>query len=202
MFKYKSCAKLNSYLNITGKLENGYHLLSTHFQLIDLFDEIEFSKSKTFSLKSNTELSQQNNSIYNAINWFNKKFNFDQNFKVSLKKNIPIGGGLGGGSSNCATTLKFLCKFHSISPSILDFNEICFDLGADVPIFLHGKSAFAEGCGHIFAENYSYNSKYLLVVPDISISTKELFRSTELKINPKTDRNDQEEISGTNQGLS
>ena len=67
MFKYKSCAKLNSYLNITGKLENGYHELSTHFQLIDLFDEIEFSKSKTFSLKSNTELSQQNNSIYLSL---------------------------------------------------------------------------------------------------------------------------------------
>ena len=188
MFKYKSCAKLNSYLNITGKLANGYHALNTHFQLIDLFDEIEFSKSKTFSLKSNTELSEQNNSISNAINWFNKKFNFDQNFNVSLKKNIPIGGGLGGGSSNCATTLKFLCEFHSISPRILDFNEICFDLGADVPIFLHGKSAFAEGCGHIFAKNYSHNSKYLLVVPDISISTKELFRSTELKMNPKIDR--------------
>ena len=93
MFKYKSCAKLNSYLNITGKLANGYHALNTHFQLIDLFDEIEFSKSKTFSLKSNTELSEQNNSISNAINWFNKKFNFDQNPNVSRKKNIPIGGG-------------------------------------------------------------------------------------------------------------
>jgi len=188
MYKYKSCAKLNSYLNITGKLANGYHALSTHFQLIDLFDEIEFSKSKAFSLKSNTELSEQNNSISNAINWFNKKFNFEQNFKVCLKKNIPIGSGLGGGSSNCAATLKFLCEFHAINPSILDFNEICFDLGADVPIFLHGKSAFAEGCGHIIAKNYSHNSKYLLIVPDISISTKELFSSSELKINPKIDR--------------
>ena len=136
MYKYKSCAKLNSYLNITGRLKNGYHELNTHFQLIDLFDEIEFSENETFVLDSNIELSQQNNSILDAINWFNNKFNFSQNFTVSLRKNIPIGGGLGGGSSNCATTLKFLCNYHSIKLSLLDFEEICFDLGADVPVFI------------------------------------------------------------------
>ena len=57
MFKYKSCAKLNSFLNVTAKLKNGYHELNTHFQLIDLFDEIEFTENETFSLDSNTELS-------------------------------------------------------------------------------------------------------------------------------------------------
>lgn len=86
MFKYKSCAKLNSFLNVTAKLKNGYHELNTHFQLIDLFDEIEFTENETFSLDSNTELSQHDNSVLNAINWFNSKFNFNQNFRVSLKK--------------------------------------------------------------------------------------------------------------------
>ena len=91
MFKYKSCAKLNSFLNVTAKLKNGYHELNTHFQLIDLFDEIEFTENETFSLDSNAELSQHDNSVLNAIDWFNSKFNFNQNFRVSLKKNIPIG---------------------------------------------------------------------------------------------------------------
>ena len=62
MYKYKSCAKLNSYLNITGRLKNGYHELNTHFQLIDLFDEIEFRENETFLLDSNIKLSQQNKS--------------------------------------------------------------------------------------------------------------------------------------------
>ncbi len=187
MYKYKSCAKLNSYLNITGRLKNGYHELNTHFQLIDLFDEIEFSENETFLLDSDSKLSQQNNSILDAINWFNNKFNLSQNFRVSLRKNIPIGGGLGGGSSNCATTLKFLCNYHSIKLSLLDFEEICFDLGADVPVFLYGKSTFAEGCGQIFTEDYSNDSKYLLVTPKISISTKQLFKSRNLKISSEVD---------------
>lgn len=188
MFKYKSCAKLNSFLNVTAKLKNGYHELNTHFQLIDLFDEIEFTENETFSLDSNTELSQHDNSVLNAINWFNSKFNFNQNFRVSLKKNIPIGGGLGGGSSNCATTIKFLCDYHSIDRDLLDFDEICFDLGADVPVFLYGKSAFAKGYGQIFTDDYSYNSKYLLIMPNISIATKELFESSHLRISSEIDK--------------
>ncbi len=188
MFKYKSCAKLNSYLNITAKLKNGYHELSTHFQLLDLFDEIKFTENETFSFDSNIKLSHKNNSVLNAINWFNTKFNYNQNFRVSLKKNIPIGGGLGGGSSNCATTLKFLCDYHSIDRGSLDFNEICFALGADVPLFLYGKSTFAEGCGQIFTKDYYYNSKYLLIMPNISIATKQLFESSHLQISTKLDK--------------
>ena len=187
MYKYKSCAKLNSYLNITSKLSNGYHELSTHFQLIDLFDDIEFSKNTVLTFSSNTELDPKNNSIIKAIDWFNRKFNKRGVFKVSLNKNIPIGAGLGGGSSNCASTLKFLCDFYSVDLNTLDMDEVCFDLGADVPIFLYGKSTYAAGCGQIFTKDYSHNSKYILIAPNLSISTKELFQSNHLYIGPQVD---------------
>lgn len=185
MYKYKSCAKLNSFLNVTSVLDSGYHELKTHFQLIDLFDEIEFQETDKFLIDSNVKLNPDDNSILAAINWFNKKFDLDQNFKVLLNKTIPIGGGLGGGSSNCATTLKFLCDFHSIETGLLDYEDICFELGADVPIFLHGKSSFAEGCGQKFTKNFSYKSNYVLIVPDIFISTEKIFKSNKLYVSPE-----------------
>ena len=188
MYKYNSCAKLNSYLNVTAKLDNGYHELSTHFQLIDLIDEIDFCENKDHAFFSNTELDPINNSIVKAINWFNKKFLKNDFFKVSLTKNIPIGAGLGGGSSNCASTLKFLCDFHSIDIKNLNMDEVCLDLGADVPIFLYGNSSFATGYGQIFTKKYSNNSKYLLIAPTISISTKKLFNSKFLQISSEVDR--------------
>ena len=94
MYKYKSCAKLNSFLNVTSVLDSGYHELKTHFQLIDLFDEIEFQETDKFLIDANVKLNPDDNSILAAINWFNKKFDLDQNFKVLLNKTIPIGGGL------------------------------------------------------------------------------------------------------------
>ena len=109
MFKYRSCGKINSFLNVLSEMSNGYHKINTHFQLIDIFDDIEFRENDVDKIESNAKLDFESNSIKQAIDWFNKKFNKDQCFKIKLTKNIPIGAGIGGGSSNCATTLKFLC---------------------------------------------------------------------------------------------
>ena len=110
MFKYRSCGKINSFLNVLSEMPNGYHKINTHYQLIDIFDDIEFTENDVDKIESNAKLDFESNSIKRAINWFNKKFNKDQGFRIKLTKNIPIGAGLGGGSSNCATTLKFLLK--------------------------------------------------------------------------------------------
>ena len=96
MFRYKSCGKINSFLNVMRKLPNGYHQITTHYQLIDIFDEIEYEENAVDEIETDANLGLKNNSIFEAIDWFNHKFNKNQRFKVKLKKNIPIGAGLGG----------------------------------------------------------------------------------------------------------
>ena len=188
MFKYRSCGKINSFLNVLSEMPNGYHKINTHYQLIDIFDDIEFTENYVDKIESNAKLDFESNSIKRAINWFNKKFNKDQGFRIKLTKNIPIGAGLGGGSSNCATTLKFLCNYHGEDISALDLEEICFSLGADVPVFLKGFSSYAEGCGEILKEKYSTNSSYLMLIPNIFISTKKIFDSKFLSFDTKMDK--------------
>ena len=156
MFKYRSCAKINSYLNVLSSMPNGYHQINTHFQLIDIFDDMEFIESDVDEFVTNANLNDKKNSVIQTINWFNEKFNKKQRFKVKLSKNIPIGAGLGGGSSNSASTLKFLCKYHGINVDSLDLENICLCLGADVPVFLQGFSSYAEGYGEILNKKSKY----------------------------------------------
>ncbi len=188
MFKYRSCAKINSYLNVLSSMPNGYHQINTHFQLIDIFDDMEFIESNVDEFVTNVNLNDENNSVIKTINWFNEKFNKKQRFKVKLSKNIPIGAGLGGGSSNSASTLKFLCKYHGINVDSLDLENICLCLGADVPVFLQGFSSYAEGYGEILNKKYSTNSSYLLLVPNIFVSTRKIFNSVHLSMDKKLDK--------------
>ena len=92
---------------------------------------MEFIESDVDEFVTNVNLNDENNSVIKTINWFNEKFNKKQRFKVKLSKNIPIGAGLGGGSSNSASTLKFLCKYHGINVDSLDLENICLCLGAE-----------------------------------------------------------------------
>lgn len=188
MFKYRSCGKINSFLNVLSKMPNGYHQINTHFQLIDIFDDIQFEENDVDKIETNTELDFKSNSIKRAIDWFNKKFDKDQSFKIKLTKNIPIGAGLGGGSSNCATTLKFLCNYHGEDINSLNLEDICFSLGADVPVFLSGFSSYAEGYGEILKERHSTNSSYLMLIPNIFVSTKKIYDSKFLSFDSKIDK--------------
>ena len=188
MYRFKSFAKINSYLNVISKLESGYHSLNTHFQIIDLHDKISFKTSSKTVLTSNKNFDLKDNLILKAKNWFEKKFDLRNNFEIHLEKEIPIGAGLGGGSSNAATTLYFLCKFHNIDLKKLTRDQVCNELGADVFIFLTRQSAFAEGRGEIITEIHSFDSDYLLLSPDINISTKEMFESKFLEVSNKIDK--------------
>ena len=90
--------------------------------------------------------------------------------------------------SSDLTTLKFLCKYHGENLNSLNFEDICFSLGADVPIFLKGSSSFAEGCGEILKDEYSSNSSYLLLIPNIFVSTTKIFNSKHLSFDKKVDK--------------
>lgn len=180
-YKYRSYAKINSYLNVMTKLDNGYHEILTHFQIIDLYDEVSFKESDDLLINSNEKTIKDNNSITKTIKWFNEKYGVNQKFETKIKKSIPVGAGLGGGSSNAAIALRFLAKFHNIQIKEINNTEIALALGADVPVFVHKKSCYASGIGDILGESSFNLSEYLLICPQIFISTQKLYKSTYLK---------------------
>ena len=182
-FTYKSPAKINTFLNVLSKRNDGYHNIYTHFELIDIFDEINFVPSVKNSFFCDDPNLIKNNIIEKTCSWFNEVFNKKQVFNINLKKNIPYGSGLGSGSSNSASTLIFLCMFHGEKIKNLDKTEISKKLGADVPIFLEQKSGFASGVGEVFEKEHSFKSKYLIISPNFNISTKDLYNSKFLQTN-------------------
>ncbi|MFC1659016.1 4-(cytidine 5'-diphospho)-2-C-methyl-D-erythritol kinase [Pseudomonadota bacterium] len=183
---YKSYGKLNLFLEIVGVNQHKYHLLNSYFSFVDLFDLMTFVKmdNPNFGVelvingeKISSERAEEN-IILKAIRTIEEMFNFKCNFKIELEKNIPIGGGMGGGSSNCATTLKFLNKHYNLGLDKQKLIDIGVSLGVDVPFFINSKSCFVSGIGEKFEEieNNELNNLYVLVVnPKVEVWTKEVF---------------------------
>ncbi|CAM3572150.1 4-(cytidine 5'-diphospho)-2-C-methyl-D-erythritol kinase [Paraphotobacterium marinum] len=178
-------AKLNLFLNINKRYDNGYHELQTLFQMIDVEDEItfKFNSSKTLNFKSNLpELSNSDNLIIKSIQLIERTFNLEPiGLDIYLKKNIPIGGGLGGGSSNAATTLLFLDTFLNLRLSQDQLIDLGRNLGADVPFFILGENAIGEGIGEKLTPVKLPNPFYIVIKPNQSVSTAQIFNHTKLK---------------------
>ena len=178
--KLNSPAKLNLNLSVLGKRIDGMHEIKTRFQLINLSDEVLIKKtlSKSISVKTNLAPSIENkkNIVFSAIKLLSDHIGKEIHCEVDIVKNIPLGGGLGGGSSNAATALigiNFLFELGLTSKELMKLGE---KLGADVPFFIFGKNAFASGIGEILSEDSkNIDNKYLLLFPQIHSSTKELF---------------------------
>ena len=173
-------AKLNLNLSVLGKRIDGMHEIKTQFQLINLFDGLLIKKtsSKSISVKTNlgSSIEDKNNIVFSAIKLLSDHVGKDIHCEVEIIKNIPLGGGLGGGSSNAAAALigtNFLFKLGLSAQELMQLGE---KLGADVPFFIFGKNAFASGIGEILVEEHKHiDDKYLLLFPQIHSSTKELF---------------------------
>ena len=178
--KLNSPAKLNLNLSVLRKRIDGMHEIKTRFQLINLSDEVLIKKtsSKSISVKTNLAPSIENkkNIVFSAIKLLSDHIGKEIHCEVDIVKNIPLGGGLGGGSSNAATALigiNFLFELGLTSKELMKLGE---KLGADVPFFVFGKNAFASGIGEILSEDSkNIDNKYLLLFPQIHSSTKELF---------------------------
>ena len=186
--KFLSPAKLNLNLRVISKRIDGYHNLETTFQLIDLFDEITFKKSnESFSISCDgLKIEPENNLIFKSFNAIKKYCEIDEGIRIHLKKNIPVGAGLGGGSSNAATTLIALNKIWGLNLSREDLAKIGKPIGADIPIFIYGKNAIAKGIGDVFLDVELKKNKFLLICPNIEVSTSEMFRKLEInKLSPK-----------------
>ncbi len=182
---YKSPAKINLFLHVLNKRADGYHNLQTWFQFVGLADELEFRQNNygVVNISSDIEIgSLEDNLIYKAIRAFEKQYQLTNvGIDVTIRKNIPMGAGLGGGSSNAAVALMAMRDFYKPELKNEDMLELGKSLGADVPIFLYGKSAWAEGIGEKLTTKLYKEQYALLVKPNIHISTAEFFTSPVLE---------------------
>jgi 4-diphosphocytidyl-2-C-methyl-D-erythritol kinase len=174
----KSPAKINIGLNIINKRRDGFHNLETIFYPIGIYDELKFTKSDHFSFDSNDGNlnSGKSNLIIKAKEEIEKYSNLKLPVKIYLQKNIPIGAGLGGGSSNAASTLITLNKLFNLNIDEKHLFELALKLGSDVPYFLNPVAAFAKSRGEVIFPIDLKLKKYLLIVnPGIHIATKWAF---------------------------
>ncbi len=170
-------------LHITGRREDGYHLLQTAFQFIDLNDRMYFEtteNTKISRLKSDTQVAASDDITLQAARLLQGRYQVDQGVKISIEKRIPIGGGLGGGSSNAATCLLALNKLWKLGLSLDQLSEIGLELGADVPVFVKGFAAWADGVGEQLTPIDLAEPCYLVIHPNITVSTAEIFNAEEL----------------------
>ncbi len=181
--KVKSPAKLNLHLEVLKKRKDGFHELRTVFQLIDFQDEIEFEiTSNKIDIVENP-LPIKDNLILKAAHLLKERTKATQGVKIFINKKIPMEKGLGGGSSNAATTLVVLNKLWETKLSKDELIEIGLELGSDIPFFIHGINSWAEGRGEIFKPLVLPNQWFLLAFPKTNISTRMAFNDIHL---PKT----------------
>lgn len=185
-YRFPSPAKLNLFLYITGKLPNGYHELQTLFQFLDFGDEIEIeitTQSEIKLLNAVEGVATEENLIYRAAKLLQKQTACSQGAKIAVNKKLPMGAGLGGGSSNAATVLVALNHLWQTQLSLEQLAELGLSLGADVPIFVHGFAAFAEGVGEKLTPCKIPEKWYLVLKPDVAISTAAIFSHPDLPRN-------------------
>ena len=174
----KSPAKINIGLNVINKRDDGFHNIETIFYPLNLFDEIEIIQSKKFTFKSNdSNLNKdKSNLIIRAKKLLEEKLNIQLSVEIYLNKNIPIGAGLGGGSSNAAATMIALTKLFNLQIDTKHLFRLALQLGSDVPFFLNPVTSFAESRGEVLVPINLKLKKYLVIVnPGIHISTKWAF---------------------------
>lgn len=190
MIRVPAPSKLNLFLHITGRRENGYHELQSIFQLIDLCDWLEFEPRTDQEIHieglNSVDLSQ--NLIYKATQILKPYAQTATGLSIRLEKNIPMGAGLGGGSSDAATTLIVVNQLWQCGLNTEQLANFGVQLGADVPIFVHGRNAWAEGIGEHLTFIDLDQKQYIVLKPDCFISTQLLFSQKTLTRNTKSSK--------------
>ncbi len=179
----RSPAKLNLMLHIVGRRDDGYHLLQTVFQFIDLCDQMEFKVTRDGSIlrsNSRTSVDETEDLAMRAARLLQSRYQVEKGVQISIQKHIPIGGGLGGGSSNAATALLALNRLWKLNLTLTELAAIGLELGADLPVFIMGQAAWASGIGERLHPIELPESWYVIVDPGVTVSTAEIFSSEEL----------------------
>lgn len=181
-------AKLNLFLHITGRRADGYHELESVFQFLDISDHLHFTLTQDgqASLVSDLpDVPEQDNLIVRAARLLQRHAAKNAGVRIQLEKVLPMGGGLGGGSSDAATTLLALNYLWQLNLTREQLAALGLQLGADVPVFVHGFAAFARGVGEQLEPVSPAECFYLVVHPNVHISTAEIFRHPDLIRNTK-----------------
>lgn len=176
-------AKLNLFLHITGRREDGYHLLQTVFQLLDYGDVLRFAISGDGIIKRHYQLAgvtEKQDLIVRAARLLQQETGVSLGVGIELDKRLPAGGGLGGGSSDAATTLVALNYLWECGLDIEHLARLGLALGADVPIFVRGHSAWAEGVGEVIEAVELPEDWFVVLIPQISVSTAHVFSDSQL----------------------
>ncbi|MBT8126323.1 MAG: 4-(cytidine 5'-diphospho)-2-C-methyl-D-erythritol kinase [Gammaproteobacteria bacterium] len=176
-------AKLNLMLHITGRRSDGYHEIQTVFQFLDLCDELQFDirhDGRISRPNGPADIEEADDLVVRSAKALQKASATDLGVEIRLNKRIPVGAGLGGGSSDAATTLHALNRLWQLNFEVDRLAAIGLSLGADVPVFVRGFAAFAEGIGERLQPVSIEPHWYLLITPDVHVSTAEIFADPDL----------------------
>ena len=187
--RYPAPAKLNLFLHVLGRRPDGYHLLQTAFRLIDRSDWLRFTPLEDGEIRlarAIPGIADDENLAVRAARLLQSEGGARAGVQIEIEKIIPVGGGLGGGSSDCATTLAVLNRLWELALPKEKLAAMALTLGADVPFFLFGGNAFAEGVGERLAPLRLPQAWYVVLVPPVAVATHAIFAAPELTRNSKT----------------
>jgi len=177
-------AKLNLFLHILGRRHDGYHRLQTVFQLLDWGDTVRIRRREDGVIRrigsDDYSVPEAADLVVHAANLLRKSAKKSFGADISVEKRIPLGGGFGGGSSDAATILVALNRLWNTGLSEDRLAELGLQLGADVPVFVRGRNAWAEGVGELLSPVDLPKAAYLIVDSGVSVPTRELFQASEL----------------------
>ena len=171
-------AKLNLFLHITGRLPNGYHALQTVFQLLDWGDVLHFTRRDDGAITRGTDIADvpaDTDLTVRAARLLKEHTGTSEGVNIEIDKRLPMGAGLGGGSSDAATTLLALNRLWKLDLPRAELEKLAVKLGADVPFFVFGKNAFAEGIGEKLEQVQLPPRHFLVVTPRVHVPTAAIF---------------------------
>ncbi|MDP2964040.1 MAG: 4-(cytidine 5'-diphospho)-2-C-methyl-D-erythritol kinase [Sulfurimicrobium sp.] len=183
---YPAPAKLNLFLHIVGQRPDGYHLLQSVFRFIDYGDRLRFTVRDDGQVTRSTELpgvAPEKDLVVRAARLLKEHTGCGLGVEIAVEKCLPMGGGLGGGSSDAATTLLALNRLWQLNLPRVALQQLGLRLGADVPVFVFGESAFAEGIGERLQPIRLPSAWYVVLIPPVSVATAEIFAAPELTRN-------------------
>ena len=199
MFLKKSPAKINLFLKVKDLRADGYYNLESLMAFLDIYDEISVEKSQKFSLEITGEFAKfidiDNNLFLTILNYFQQSFAISNNLKIKLIKNIPVGAGLGGGSSNACYFMILLNEIFNLNLTKKQLQKISFNFGCDIAFFFEDCAQIVGGKGdELFDYNNFTTLDSLIIYPQINLSTKQVFMEFSKNKNTNFQNNQFEKI--------
>ncbi len=185
--RWPAPAKLNLCLYVVGKRDNGYHELETLFQLLDHGDTLSFKVNEQGAVSRSYDLgfSEEVDLCLRAARLLQKSTGVTQGVEISLDKKLPMGGGLGGGSSDAATVLIALNHLWQAGLNVNQLADLALGLGADVPLFVRGRTAWGAGIGEHLTPVSLAAKNWLVISPNVEVSTAKIFSHNRLTARPQ-----------------